>query len=97
MPTASPNLIGRLAQIYCETVNLNQRATLKEAMRLIDPVDERTLLVDELEAKYTVGTGWASHPDFERGEWRQEVVDENTQCGYWEWVFNKVQSAEEQP
>lgn len=93
------NLIARLNVIHRETSDITYRATLKEAMRLLDPVSEKTLSLTELEDKYsTEGTwhsGWSEHPDYDRQRWKDMVADEETMLGYWEWVFNKIQGEDE--
>ena len=30
------------------------------------------------------------HPSFPPKDWIHEVKDENTRCGYWEWVWKQV-------
>lgn len=91
-------LIARLARIYKRTHDLIDRDTLREAMQALDPADEKQLSLLQLQDKYSLeGTwhdGWADHPKFAREEWRSEVADDLTQCGYWEWVFNKIQSGD---
>ncbi|QBJ04459.1 hypothetical protein HOV23_gp114 [Pseudomonas phage Lana] len=85
------DLIGRLANMCRDAHNLTDMGTLKEAIRAIDPTDEKVLSDYQLEAKYTAGSGWGEHPWNTREEWRREVADENTQLGYWAWVHSKVQ------
>lgn len=53
--------------------------------------DENTLLPADLETKYSpVGEG--EHPCWPRQLWRHEVLELNTLSGYWDWVFNQIQS-----
>ena len=91
----SPTLTGILSEIRMHSHNDQYRQALKEAIDIIAPRAETALTVLELEDKYTGGAGWGEHPDWPRQDWRQEVASEDTQVGYWEWVFNKVQSEDE--
>ena len=31
---------------------------------------------------------WGEHPDYDRERWAYEVMNGDTQVGYWEWVFH---------
>jgi hypothetical protein len=33
---------------------------------------------------------WSQHSAFPREEWKREVIDGNTQLGYWEWVNHQI-------
>ena len=50
---------------------------------------ESHLSVNDLERKYGQHD-WGRHPIFSREQWRREVADENTICGYWSWVANSI-------
>lgn len=91
---SSPTLTGILSEIRRHTHNTEHRQALDEAISIVDPRADHELTVLELEDKYSGGAGWGEHPDWSRPDWRDEVVKEDTQCGYWEWVFNKVQEEE---
>jgi hypothetical protein len=55
--------------------------------------EENTLNANDLETKYSpVGDG--EHPNFPRQLWRLVVMDLDTISGYWDWVFNQIQSWE---
>jgi hypothetical protein len=43
---------------------------------------------------YQSGTGeiYHEHPDYSREDWRQEVADDNTLLGYWEWVDHQLEA-----
>lgn len=51
----------------------------------------------ELEDKYSEKDGgtWGHHPVYHRYQWKQDVEEDNTVCGYWDWVYNKVQNEDE--
>ena len=34
-----------------------------------------------------------AHPDFIRNDWKLDVMHDNTQRGYWEWVAQKIEEA----
>ena len=46
---------------------------------------------DDLSDKY--GGVWGDHPDWPIADWREEIVNNYTRLGYWDWVYNQ----EEQP
>lgn len=51
---------------------------------------ELDMTAAELKAKYdalTLGNGWSEHPAYSFAEWREDVANENTLQGYWEWVW----------
>jgi len=51
---------------------------------------------EELKAKYEElqpGDHWAEHPEFSLGAWREEVSEENTLQGYWDWVAAQAHEA----
>ena len=33
---------------------------------------------------------WIEHDEHTRADWRAEVADQNTQLGYWDWLFHKL-------
>jgi hypothetical protein len=35
---------------------------------------------------------WGAHSLYDRGSWKQEVLEGDTQLGYWEWVSHKIES-----
>lgn len=45
-----------------------------------------------LEAKYTPDEEWGEHPVYVRIDWRTDVVNEDTQSSYWDWVYNSLQN-----
>jgi len=34
---------------------------------------------------------WKSHPQHPMADWKAEIANNETRCGYWEWVFNREQ------
>lgn len=44
---------------------------------------------EELRSRYDY-----EHPQYTRDEWRQEVRDDNTLLGYWEWVAHRIEEDE---
>ena len=88
----SPTLLGVLSEIRRNTGNVEYQNALDQAVSLLDPKADHELTAGELEAKYTGSNGWGENPDWPRQLWREEVMNENTQCGYWEWMFNNIQS-----
>lgn len=71
-----------------------EHARQMEAISLVDPKADHELSVLQLEDKYTGSGGWGECPDWPRQVWREEVMNENTQCGYWDWTYNNIQSEE---
>lgn len=50
----------------------------------------------ELEHKYLeAGGDWGHHPIHTRELWKHCVTEEDTVSGYWDWVYDKVQSEDE--
>ena len=35
---------------------------------------------------------WETDPEFPRKDWRQEVGEESTQLGYWDWVEHQKEA-----
>jgi hypothetical protein len=38
---------------------------------------------------------WNEHPDWSRKEWGQEAFENNTNLGYWDWVWHQIESNHE--
>lgn len=59
---------------------------------VIRPVmDDCDMTADELAEKYAGPDGtWGEHPEYPRGDWRDEVQTDDTQLGYWDWVVSKL-------
>ena len=34
---------------------------------------------------------WGEHPIYSRDDWQSEVLQENTQLGYWDWVGHQLE------
>ena len=92
---SSPTLTGILNEIRTQSSNEQYRDALQRAIDLIEPRLDSELTQQELEATYTGGSGWGDHPTYQRQQWRSEVANEDTQCGYWEWVYVMVQNEEQ--
>lgn len=57
--------------------------------------EENTLNAVDLENSHNNGSsGWVDHPSFPRSDWQVEVASGDSQVGYWDWVFNKIQGWE---
>lgn len=41
------------------------------------------------------GGYWGEHPDYPQKEWADEVADDATRLGYWDWVEQQIDIAEE--
>src|SRR3954463_16315784 len=39
---------------------------------------------------------WDDHPDYPSEDWKYEVENGDTRCGYWDWVAAKLEEAGEQ-
>lgn len=44
----------------------------------------------------TVSDLWSSHEQFPKELWKYEVANDTTHLGYWEWVENKLEEANDQ-
>jgi hypothetical protein len=55
------------------------------------PMDSE-LDAEQLADKYGTATSWGKHPKFSRSDWQHEVAAGDTQSGYWEWVYNRIQN-----
>lgn len=59
-------------------------------------LDERFMTPEELAQHYAQGMHdheWGAHPDFIRNDWKLDVMHDNTQRGYWDWVAQKIEEA----
>lgn len=65
-------------------------------MSLETKVDQEdfSLSASQLDDKYNPGGG-GEHPVYTRDDWRQEVAEENTLRGYWDWVAAQLESAQD--
>ena len=34
---------------------------------------------------------WSDHPDFPSSDWKEEVANDETRLGYWDWVQNAME------
>lgn len=94
-PTMSAGLIPTLVAILYDCINVPQQEALREAIALLDPTPENSLSLAQLEDKYRTSTNWGHHHTYHRQWWMDEVAKEDTICGYWEWVYNKIQNEDE--
>lgn len=54
--------------------------------------DETGMTPEQLAEKYATSDGsWGTHPRFTRRQWHNEVLNENTQRGYWDWVVAQIE------
>ena len=54
--------------------------------------DETGMTPEQLAEKYAAPDGsWGTHPRFTRRQWHNEVLNENTQRGYWDWVVAQIE------
>lgn len=51
---------------------------------------DRELYTGELDDKYNP-KGDGEHPIFPRSDWRDQVAQENTLRGYWDWVVAQIE------
>lgn len=89
---SSPTLTGVLSEIRRQVTNIEHQNALDEAISIVDPKSDHELSALQLEDKYTGSGGWGENPEWPRQVWREEVLNEDTQCGYWDWVYNNVQN-----
>lgn len=54
-----------------------------------DADEDLVLSAEQLDDKYNP-EGDGEHPLFQRCNWRQAVMQEETVCGYWDWVVRQV-------
>ena len=54
------------------------------------------LTAQELREKYDTEEGWGQHPRFTMEDWRNEVSNEDTRIGYWDWVEKSLAYAEDE-
>lgn len=62
-----------------------------EEVDLLTPeIPDRDLGRLELETKYSAGhnEGWGHHPTHTRDLWKEDVDQDDTVMGYWDWVYN---------
>jgi len=53
------------------------------------------LTAQELRKKHDAEEGWGQHPRFTMEDWRNEVSNEDTRIGYWDWVEKSLAYAED--
>lgn len=74
-----------------------EEANGPEPVSTVQPsLDERFMTPAELAQHYAQGLpdhAWGAHPDFIRNDWKLEVMHDNTQRGYWEWVALCIEEA----
>lgn len=56
--------------------------------------EDFSLSASQLDDKYNPDGG-GEHPAYTRDDWRQEVAEENTLRGYWDWVAAQLESAQD--
>lgn len=44
--------------------------------------------IEKLMKQY--GGRWGEHPDYPVDDWREEVANNDTRLGYWEWVESQI-------
>ena len=60
------------------------------------PTDDREMLPEQLESKYSSGDSWGHHPKYPREDWQHEVADGDTIAGYWVWVATQLSYEEDE-
>lgn len=60
------------------------------------PFDEEDLELDDAELCEKYGGYWGVHPHFGLEDWRYEVENNYTRCGYWDWVYNRIENSGDQ-
>lgn len=83
---------------FVRTVSRDGNPYTEEALRSLNWMilqTDRNLTPKTLEAEYSP-EGGGEHPVFTRGSWRDEVAADNTLCGYWDWVINRIAEALEE-
>ena len=53
-----------------------------------------SLALEALDLAAHFGGTWGEHPQHEVGAWAEEVANEDTCLGYWEWVANRIDSGD---
>lgn len=52
---------------------------------------DKRLNPDQLSTKYRGPNGtWGEHPLWPVADWREEISNDDTRIGYWEWVEGKI-------
>lgn len=74
-------LVRSLQDELDKLVEANQHLVSERDEALVRPGDE-------LESRYVT-----EHPNYLRSDWAYEVENDDTQIGYWEWVYHRVESA----
>lgn len=69
-----------------------KRLLQESRMTDIDLKADFGLTPQQLDEKHNP-MGYGEHPVFTRSQWREEVCDDNTLLGYWEWVMHQVEAA----
>lgn len=73
-----------------ETMDAVAKQVRAAGLPLLD-ADDAALEANELADKYAGKDGaWGQHPIFRRPEWREEVANDDTLQGYWDWVVSKL-------
>jgi hypothetical protein len=53
-----------------------------------------SLALEALDLAAHFGGTWGEHPEHEVGAWAEEVANEDTRLGYWEWVASRIDSGD---
>jgi hypothetical protein len=60
----------------------------------VDLGSDLRLSREQLQEKYEAhDSGWGSHPNYTRQDWKYAVANDDSLSGYWEWVYYCVQEA----
>jgi hypothetical protein len=70
--------------------------SLAAAGNILGKKNDDELTAQELREKYDTEEGWGQHPRFTMEDWRNEVSNEDTRIGYWDWVEKSLAYAEDE-
>lgn len=66
---------------------MTRRSLSRRKLDMLELGDERALSREELEHKYA-----PQHPVFWQTDWRDDVINQETIQGYWQWLESKVRN-----
>jgi hypothetical protein len=70
--------------------------SLAAAGNILGKKNDDELTAQELREKYDTEEGWGQHPRFTMEDWRNQVSNEDTRIGYWDWVEKSLAYAEDE-
>lgn len=63
----------------------------------LDKIEDLRLAGAASDLRETYGGHWGKHPEYPLEQWQDEVRNNDTRLGYWEWIANSQAGVEIEP